>query len=309
MPPNRSAQKPLSPPVPGNRPLPQAVWPSAGQAQADERPGGRAAALAGLRRRIARIERGGAGRGQPGLAPLTTGVAALDAALPGGGLARAALHEVLAAEADGAAAAFTALLAARRAALAGGTVLWCTAQRTLYGPGLAAFGLTPQRLLLAWGRRDEDRLWAMEEGLRCPRLAAVVGEVWRLDLKQSRRLQLAAAGSGVTALLLRPPAVDGAAGASAAVTRWRVESAPSAATAGYAGVGAARFRLALQRARGGRPGDWDVEWNGRGLSLVTGHGNGNGKTETAGEGGQRGTGAGTAPVHGAVAALVADGAA
>jgi len=303
MPPNRIGKKPLSP----RPPAPDAVFgPAAGTGDVRDmpRPGGRAAVLAALRRRIARIERHGVDRGEAA-PPLSIGVPALDAALPDGGLRRAALHEVLAAEADGAAAAFTALLAARRAAPGGGTVLWCTAQRALYGPGLAAFGLVPERLLLAWGRSDDERLWAMEEALRCPRLAAVVGEVRRLDLKQGRRLQLAAAASGVTALLLRPPGVDAAAGAGAAVTRWRVESAPSAATPGYAGVGVARFRLTLLRARGGLPGDWCVQWDGQELVLVAGHEDDKGQ----GENEERGSGAGAPSAAGAVVALVADGAA
>lgn len=280
MPPNRIGKKPLSP----RPPAPDAVFgPVAvpGDVRDMPRPGGRAAMLAALRRRIARIERHGVGRGEAA-PPLSVGVPALDAALPDGGLRRAALHEVLAAEADGAAAAFTALLAARRAAPGGGTVLWCTAQRALYGPGLAAFGLMPERLLLAWGRSDDERLWAMEEALRCPRLAAVVGEVRRLDLKQGRRLQLAAAASGVTALLLRPPGVDAAAGA-----------------------GAARFRLTLLRARGGLPGDWCVQWDGQELTLVAGHEDDKGQGENEG----RGSGAGASSAAGAVVALVADGAA
>jgi protein ImuA len=42
----------------------------------------------------------------------------------------------------------------------------------------------------------------MEEGLRHSALAAVVGEVIRLPLTASRRLQLAAEQSGVTALVI-----------------------------------------------------------------------------------------------------------
>ena len=56
--------------------------------------------------------------------------------------------------------------------------------------------------MLVTASRDDEILWAVEEGLRAPGLAAVVGEIGPLP-GGSRRLQLAAERSGVTALLLR----------------------------------------------------------------------------------------------------------
>src|SRR5215469_14130796 len=85
----------------------------------------------------------------------------------------------------------------------GGTVLWCLSRPDLYGPGLAAHGLDPARLVLVRAPRDAEILWAMEEGLRSTGLAAVVGEVGTLAAVASRRLQLAAERSGITAFLLR----------------------------------------------------------------------------------------------------------
>ncbi|NQV59074.1 MAG: protein imuA [Alphaproteobacteria bacterium] len=251
---------------------------------------GRGDAVAALRRRIAAIK---AVAGAPAQSwreapPLTLGVPEIDRILPGGGLARGGLHEVLSGQASnggmanrggsGAALAFTAVLAARRAALAGlqtdqvgGQVLWCPARRGLYGPGLAAFGLGAGQLILVHGRDDQQRLWAMEEALKCTGLAMVVGEVGRLDLGQSRRLQLAAEASGVTALLLpRKQSQGGSLGAdlgvSAALTRWRITAQPSAPTNGYVGIGAARFRVELLRCKGGRPGEWLLQWNGDGFA-------------------------------------------
>jgi protein ImuA len=43
----------------------------------------------------------------------------------------------------------------------------------------------------------------IEEGVRCPGLPGVVGEIGRLSLTASRRLQLAAEATGVVALVLR----------------------------------------------------------------------------------------------------------
>ncbi|MCC7046720.1 MAG: damage-inducible protein [Alphaproteobacteria bacterium] len=130
---------------------------------------------------------------------LPLGLPALDAALPEGGLALGRLHEVMA-PAGEAGTGFAAALLARIAG-AQGRVLWCGPMP--YGPGLAEFGLDPDRVIFARTAPDAETLWAMEEGLRCPSLAAVLGEVGVLDLTAGRRLQLAAERWGVTAIALR----------------------------------------------------------------------------------------------------------
>jgi protein ImuA len=169
---------------------------------------------------------------------LPFGIAAIDRVLPGGGLACGALHEILGAggdEEDGAlAAAFAAGIVGARAREGDGVVLWCLARPDLYGPGLAAQGLDPARLVLVRARRDAEILWAMEEGLRAPGIAAVVGEIGALPAVASRRLQLAAERSGVIALALRRWRNGGQAARernlpNAAATRWRIAALPSRA--------------------------------------------------------------------------------
>ncbi len=218
--------------------------------------------LKDLRRRIAGLERGGAGRG----AVLPFGIVALDRALPGGGLGLDQLHEVAGvggdAEDGAVAAGFLAGILARL--LPPRPVLWCLGAGDLYGPGLAAYGVGPERLILARAAAERERLWAMEEGLRSPALAAVVGEVAALSLPASRRLQLAAEGSGVTAFVLRRwrnagEAERQRAAPNAAMTRWRVSALPGELGAGEPGVGRPRWRLELWRCRGGVPGSWIVE--------------------------------------------------
>jgi protein ImuA len=185
-----------------------------------------------LRERVRRIE-------QPtatthGVLPF--GVAAIDRTLPGGGLMRGALHEILGAggdEEDGAlAAAFAAGIVARLAPETGGIVLWCLARPDLYGLGLAVHGLDPARLVMVRAARDAELLWAMEEGLRSSGVAAVVGEVGNLPDVASRRLQLAAERSGITAFALRRWCSGEQAAhernlPSAAATRWRIAALPS----------------------------------------------------------------------------------
>src|SRR4051794_24305017 len=118
--------------------------------------------LSTLRRRVRALETGGAGDGRV----LPFGVAAIEAALPGGGLALGALHEALGAGGDEEDGALAAAFAAGILGRLDGAVLWCAARGDLYGPGLAAAGLAPQRLVVARCRNDADVLWAMEEGLR-----------------------------------------------------------------------------------------------------------------------------------------------
>ena len=86
---------------------------------------------------------------------------------------------------------------------------------------------------------DRTVLACMEEGLRHGGLGAVVGEVARLSMTASRRLQLAAEGTGAIGIALRrwrrqTEAADFGQ-PTAAVTRWRVSALPSAAAAGARG--------------------------------------------------------------------------
>ena len=234
---------------------------------------------------VRRIEAGASGGPGPasglGTSPrpvLPLGLAALDGALPGGGLPLGALHEIEGERAewdDGVALGFClALLARLRAAQASNaagppksippkTILWVSRRGDLYPPALAGQGLDPRRFLLVRAAGEADLLWAMEEGLRCRRLAAVVGEVEGLDRLAGRRLQLAAEAHGVTAFALHRRFRPRRRGrdASAALSRWRVTAAASEDTRDESFIGRPRWRLDLLRCRGAAPGSWQVEWN------------------------------------------------
>jgi protein ImuA len=215
--------------------------------------------LGELRRRLALV-----GRSGPDRPALPFGVPALDAALPGGGLPRGALHEILglgAATEDAAeGAAFAAGILARLEPEK--PILWCSLRADLHAPGLIRHGLAPQRLVLVRAGTEAELLWAMEEGLKCRSLAAVVGEVEALPLTAGRRLQLAAETSGVTAFALRrlqrqaPPASE--AQPTAAVTRWRIASCPSLLDDAPS-IGRPLWLVELLRCRGGVPARWVME--------------------------------------------------
>jgi protein ImuA len=204
------------------------------------------------------IESAGAGAARQ---CLPFGVDAIDRRLEGGGLATAALHEVTG-EApgigdDAAATLFIAGIAARHQ----GTILWALPRRDLFAPGLALAGLSPERVLYAECRNDEEVLAVMEEGLRHGGLGAVVGEAGRAGMASTRRLQLAAEEGGATALMLKrwcKADEDPLGISSAAVTRWRIACLPSAQLP-VEGVGRPRWRIALARQRGGAPFDLIME--------------------------------------------------
>lgn len=207
--------------------------------------------------------------------PVPLGCAAMEAALPRGGLGRETLHEISpASTADWPAAlGFVSALVACGLAGAEGLALLVTSAESpsgsgrLYGHGLNGLGLDPGRLVLVETEADRDALWALEETLRARALAAVAGLVGSgIDLKASRRLQLAAAGSGALLLLLRPAEADEVNGAG---TRWRVGAAPAERDR-FGCFGRCRWRLQLKRCRNGRTGAWTMEWDheARGFRLV-----------------------------------------
>ena len=228
--------------------------------------------LDALRAEIRAIERGHAvAAGRPAL---PFGIGEVDARLAGGGLLPA-LHEGAAASIepgdDAAATLFLGALAARFSRAAGGQagpgqVLWAVARRDLFAPGLALAGLTPDRLLCAQCRDDQEVLAVMEEGVRHGSLAAVIGEAGRADMAATRRLQLAAEERGTPAFLLRrwrKRDADPLAVPSAAFTCWRIGCAPSSPLPfgidPADGLGRARWRVELVRQRGAPPYEWLLE--------------------------------------------------
>jgi protein ImuA len=195
------------------------------------------------------------------------GITEIEACL-NGGLARGALHEIAAADHRSTPAALGFLLALTNHS-GKACVLWPFAKTVPafglpYAPGLRFFGFNPVRILFVRCATPRECLWAMEEGLRLGGIAAVIGERAKaMDLTASRRLQLASEQANTPAFLLRNYNDHAP---SAAVTRWRVSPAPSAHDefGFYKNV---RFRVALEYARGGKTGEWVLEWDHDALLL------------------------------------------
>ena len=143
----------------------------------------------------------------------------------------------------------------------GKLVLWVQERMAILEAGrLHPPGLPSQDLIHVEARDARDALWAMEEGLRCPGLSAVIGELWgdpaSLDFTATRRLAVAAERGGVPCWLVR---LGGTANLSGARMRWRLASRPSLANPlDPKAPGAPAWEAELFRARGAQPGQWAV---------------------------------------------------
>nr|WP_156949172.1 damage-inducible mutagenesis protein [Bradyrhizobium sp. WSM1417] len=188
---------------------------------------------------------------------LPFGIDAVDRWLPGGGLVLGAVHEICEQGTDAARASLSALFAAAILARLPGPVIWCLHSRDLFAPALARVGLHPDRVIYCETWKDSEVLPAMEEGLRHGGLAGVVGELVRLPLTPSRRLQLAAEASGVVAFVLRRSGAK-ADENNACFSRWRLSSSPSGPMSDF-DMGRACWQLELLRCRGAEANTWTVE--------------------------------------------------
>lgn len=226
--------------------------------------GSREARLAALRGRIAAIE---AGTRTP-TPVLPFGDLAIDGCFPGGGLPLGAWHEVTGAGLEGetgaAPAAFVGLLL--RPLIKTGAVVWVARRSDLFAPGLAGLGFPARRLIQVRARDEAEVLSVLEDALSTEGVAAAVGEAEAPDLTAGRRLQLACEKRGGLGVLLHRRPYGGRAGVesravsgSASFSRWRVGPAPSGTPPDDIGLGPPRWRVELERCRGGRPGSWILE--------------------------------------------------
>jgi protein ImuA len=215
-------------------------------------------AFAALRAEIQRIEAGGRTRKDV----LPFGVESLDCHLPARGLALGALHEVAGGGNGSVDGTASALFAAGIAARTRGQVLWCVTRRDLFAPSLAQAGLASDRVIYVEAGEEKTVLACFEEGLRHGGLGAVIGEVARLSMTASRRLQLAAEGSGTIGIAVRRWRRQAEAAdfgqPTAASTRWRVTALPSSPLPA-SGVGRARWFVELIRCKAGECADFELE--------------------------------------------------
>ena len=150
------------------------------------------------------------------------------------------------------AAGFAAIAAARAEA-----VLWVREAwlGDMINPlGLCTF-LDPARLLMALTANQADTLAVAEEALKDGATPVVVVEITRpLNLREGRRLQLAAQAGKTTGVCLIPEGM----GSNAAETRWRCMPAPD--LAGTACDSTLQY-WELIKNKSGTIGAWHVRWD------------------------------------------------
>lgn len=210
-----------------------------------------------LRDRISSLE----GSARRRAACLAFDIPEMDAALPGGGLAHGALHEFAGGGSGTVDGAAPALCVAGIVARTKGPVIWCLTRNDLHAPALAQVGLHPDRVIFVESDNEEGVQASMEEALAYGGMGAVVGELVRMPMVVSRRLQLAAEKTGTMGLVIRRWRRQSEASdygqPTASTTRWRVSSLPSVALP-VPGVGRARWLLELMRSRSGGCAEFEV---------------------------------------------------
>lgn len=159
-----------------------------------------------------------------------------------------------------------------------GPLIWIATHKALtetgllYGPGLNAFGLHPDRLLIVQTAKEKDALWAAEEALSLGGALSVVlnlqSSAKGLTLAATRRLHLRAETSRTPCFMLLagsdPPTP------SIALTRWQIKAASAGTLNGFQdGVGHPAFTANLTRNRQGQTGTFTLQWNNHHAKFET----------------------------------------
>ena len=147
---------------------------------------------------IERENRSGAER-----ARISSGSAALDGLLPGGGFAAGTLVEMLSEGFDETATPL-AVLVGGHLTRRGGILVVVDARRDFFPPGAARLGVVLERTVVAQPSDAQAELWTLEQALRCEAVSATIGWIDRASDTVMRRLQLAAEIGGGIGLLVRP---------------------------------------------------------------------------------------------------------
>lgn len=187
------------------------------------------------------------------------------------GFGQAGLHEVAEASYGDKAAGTGFLLSVLGQQIPG---LWVWIHQTAISldtgivPETAAQSYSSSFRLNVQTRTLREALWTTEEAIVSGAPTLVIAELSSVDFTATRRLSLAAERYGVPVILLLPYTCEGA---TAAATRWRINSLPSSRNRydQYA-LGNPRWKAVLDRCRiapSAAGQSFELEWNDETLSL------------------------------------------
>jgi cell division inhibitor SulA len=141
------------------------------------------------------------GKSHAAVETLSTGFAALDAGLPGGGWPRHGLVEILTPQPGiGELYLLLPVLASLSRATPGRWCTWVSPPHEPYAPALESHGVALDRMLIA---RTHLPLWALEQALRSGACGMALGWLPRVSPRAIRRLQLAAEQGRALGVLFR----------------------------------------------------------------------------------------------------------
>lgn len=197
------------------------------------------------------------------------GVSEIDSSLKHGGITAGSCHEIIASH-EGPALGFT--LSVLSSMVKKGPILWCSNNHDFYTPGFIAYGIKDTDIIFAETKNQQQSLWAMEQGLTCNKLSAVILNTKHLSLAQGRRLKLLAQKHNTTGIFMVKPGarIDAP---TIATTRWHISPEPSLgrfSRNGIKTIGAQRLSITLMRNLGGlAPLSWTVEFDEHALRFHT----------------------------------------
>jgi len=188
------------------------------------------------------------GRSRAAVETFSTGFAALDAGLPGGGWPRHGLVEILTPQPGvGELYLLLPVLAALSQATPARWCTWVSPPHEPYAPALESQGVAVDRMLVV---RTHLPLWAHEQALRSGACGLALGWLPRVSPRAIRRLQLAAEQGRALGVLFRSQRFAHL--ASPAMLRLLLEPVTEAGRHGA--------RLTLIKSRGGSREPIDLTW-------------------------------------------------
>ena len=135
---------------------------------------------------------------------VSSGFAALDEHLPGGGWPRGALTEILMPEHGVGALRLLVPALSRLSQDDKRWICWVAPPYIPYAPALVGAGIDLSRVLLVHPKAQQDGMWAVEQSLRSGTCSAVLAWPTLDDSTAMRRLQLAAEAGDALGFLFRP---------------------------------------------------------------------------------------------------------